>query len=179
MSAPTGLILTPPFDPTPYIETYDSQFIASGLAMGANTGFFHAVPIRQTRLLIAKFRIFVVATGNNVDVGLYRLDGTNLVLLTSSGSTVVGGNNTVQAIDPLAVAYVEPGVQYYLGMAADNATPTFGRKTSAHAAISAMGPVVRHGSKASSFPLASNAATVDTTALTTSTQHYFVRASAT
>lgn len=117
----------------------------------ANAAVFARVrvgaPLRVTRM-----HTFIGAASGNVDLGLYRSDdgGTTLTRIASTGSTAASGTNAEQVIALTAAVTLVPGIDYYLAMAADNATVTVARQTIS----SGMAVLGNHYvGKASSFPL--------------------------
>lgn len=168
-----------PIDPAPYVQSCDVQLIiAGGAAIVGNTLNVHDVPIRSTPLAIAKMRVWVVNQANNVDVGVFSSDGTTLTLVGSSGSTVVGTAGE-QIINMLATVVLQPGVQYYLGICPDNVASTWGRAGASGFAISKEGPTFSGGSRATSFPLATNATSFTLASLTAISARFWIRGSAT
>ena len=81
---------------------------------------------------------------NNVDVGIYRIDGVPLV---TTGSTAQSGTNAVQTIN-ITDLDLPPG-RYYLAMACDGTTGLIVRAVPASAAMQSLGAF----QQASAFPL--------------------------
>lgn len=166
-------------DPFPWSETFDAGANSSGAAIGANAGIFVMLPLRATALAVVKARIWIDTTGNNCDVGFYSSDDTTLTLLTSTGSTVVGSAGAQLIAFLSALQTQQPGLRYWVGLAADNATPKFGRQLLGYSGALGAGPLVQAGSKAASFPLATNAATVTISGLSAVNSRPWIRLAAT
>jgi hypothetical protein len=102
-------------------------------------------------VLIDNIRIINGATVNgNVDVGVYRFDGTNYVRLASSGSVAQTGTSANQLIPLTAGVTVQDGD--YLAFASDSATATVWRTTGISPTLVGS-PMNLSLIKGSSFPL--------------------------
>lgn len=138
------------------VDAFPRSMVTAGAVTTANQAYF--VKIRFPRALrVSALLIYVTVQANNVDVGLYDCEtvglhdtSSTLRWLASSGSTAVGAANAVQSLALTAPVTVIPNKDYWLALAADNATPAFGR----------IGPVaafmtydLRTATKATSFPL--------------------------
>jgi hypothetical protein len=173
------LILPGGADPYPYDETVDAALVASGAALGANTLALMSVPNRSTPLTVAKLRITIDTTdaSGHVDVGIWQtLDYVTATLLYSSGSTAVAGVG-IQTFTLGTPLVHQPGVQWYCGLCPDGATAKFGRAVAGYTAQLLLLPDV--GSKASMFPLASNATSITLSTLAALTSTFWMRGSAT
>lgn len=138
------------------VETYPRAMVTAGAVTTANQMYIAKVRFPRA-LTVSAMLIYVTVTGNNVDLGIYDCAtaglhdaSSTLRWLGSTGSTAVGAANAVQSIALTASVNVVTGKDYWLALAADNATPAFGR----------IGPVglfmtydLRTGTKATSFPL--------------------------
>lgn len=108
-------------------------------------------------VLIDTIRLANGATVNgNVDVGVYRFDGTNYVRIASSGSVAQAGTSAVQALTLTAPVTVRDGD--YLAFAADSATGTYRIMTHVGSALVGT-PMNLSLAKATSFPLPTSIAT--------------------
>lgn len=134
-------------------------FGGAAAVLAANTLLLIRQPREVEDRTITSLKIYVGSAGapNNVDVGMWLNDGTNLVLLSSSGSTVLSGTNAWQTINLLVPQTKTRGLDYHFGFVPDSATPTLGRFNTA-AGLLFDGYFV--ASKASMFPLAANAASL-------------------
>jgi hypothetical protein len=98
---------------------------------------------------IDSIKILVGTQSGNVDVGVYRFDGTNYVRLASSGSTAVGATGQ-QILTLTSAVTVQDGD--YLAVAVNNGTATLRLMT--HIGSSFVGtPINLSLAKATSFPL--------------------------
>lgn len=107
-----------------YVPTYLGNNYApnSGDDVGSvNRAYFIPISV-PTPLSISNMNIRVNTSSGNIDVGIYKADGT---LIESSGSTTCPTTGT--AIIPLSnTATLQEGI-YYLAISADNVTATFNR----------------------------------------------------
>lgn len=165
-------------NPAPYVESIAPIRIAASGAIVGNTLHIADLPMVAQPLAVAKVHVWVGTSSGNVDVGLWRSDDTTLTLLTSSGSTAVGTGSAEQIISLLATVVLQPRTQYYVGICPDNVTATWGRD-SAGVNFTAVGPVNPGGSKASQFPLASNATSVAHSGFTAVSNRFWMRVAAT
>jgi hypothetical protein len=139
----------------------------------ANDVVLMELPQRNDSLVIAKIRLWVANQAGNLDVGLWRFDGATWTLITSSGSTAVGTGAAVQTVTLLAPYTRPPRTRTYIGLSTDSGTATFGRAPGllllGLADFSLVG-------KATSFPLATNAASFGTGAVAANSRPYWLRA---
>lgn len=95
---------------------------AGGTWPAANRAIF--VPIVVDEIVtVSKIAVLPTVQSGNLDVGIYREDGTRLV---SAGSTAVGTAGAVQVID-ITDTVLDPGV-YFLALCVDNTTAAFQRQ---------------------------------------------------
>lgn len=126
MSAPTGLVLPQMGGAQlPWVVSINPHG-SSGAAGVANSGYFARVRVGRP-LPITRMSCWVGTASGNVDLGIYQSDGTTLTRIASTGPTAVAGTNTTQTIVLTSAVTLAPGVDYYLAIAADNATATFAR----------------------------------------------------
>lgn len=176
----TSLIQSERGNQFPYAESIPAwAAVGASSVQNANNVVIQRMPRLIDPLPVAKVRLYVIATSGNLDVGVYTFDGTTWTLQSSSGSTAVGSATTVQTVSMLTTYVVQPGVDWYIGLSADNTTATFQRTAAGVAAIFAAGPVgLSMAFKASSFPLATNATSFVAAGLTlTNTFAFWLRAS--
>lgn len=143
---------------TDNILNYSSDSIWSFSA----TGFASAAYPAANRALFFPFRLYLpftatrmfsftgatVAGTNHIDFGIYTLNGN---LIVSTGSTLLVGANTVQAVAFAAATPLNPGT-YYMAIATDG-TDTFFRK-SVNAQIER---IIGKYQQAAAFPLPATA----------------------
>jgi hypothetical protein len=79
----------------------------------ANQAYLSSFRVGKT-LTISTLSIFVAVSSGNVDLGIYRSDGTTLTKIASTGSTVVAGTAAWQTIALTASVVLVPGYRYYL-----------------------------------------------------------------
>jgi hypothetical protein len=101
--------------------------VGGASTLTANRAYFVKFTVDYPRTIGAITLYISVATSGNVDVGVYQGNATLLTRLASSGSTPTGPINTAQKIALSSTITVVPGVNYYLALAADNATVSVGR----------------------------------------------------
>ena len=132
-----------------FVQSFDSVGLLSSGATSANNGFLALVRVAKP-IKVSTIKIFVGTASGNVDAGVYSSDGTTATRLASAGSTAAAGANAIQTLALSTPVTLQPGVDYYLAFAPDNATVAIGR-ASATGAVVALGN--RALTKATSFPL--------------------------
>ena len=125
--------------------------IASAVWPSANLAIFIPFTLPEASTALAMFSYNGATASGNLDVGLYKADGTKLV---SMGSTAQSGTSRLQTLD-ITDTVLPAGELLYLAMAMDNATGTTFRLTgSANVGqLRACGVM----QQASAFPLPSTA----------------------
>jgi hypothetical protein len=137
-------------------ETFDRR-IATGVApLTANQ--MYVAKVRFPRVMtIANMLAYIGTQSGNLDMGIFdcavagpHTTASVLRWLASTGSVAAGAGGAVQVAALTAPLTVRPDKDYWLAIAADNATVTFAR----------IGPIaammtydLRTGTKATSFPL--------------------------
>lgn len=160
----TDAIMAALVDPFPYDETIPVYAATADATMGTNTLVLVEAPRRMTALTVGHIDLYVATSSGNLDVGVYSFDGTTWTLLTSSGSTAAGDATSRQTVTLLDEATRQPGERWFYGFAGDNGTLTIRRTPTNVAAVTStdQSAVI----KTSSFPLATNAASFTTAAVT-------------
>lgn len=143
-------------NPYPYIQTYDplnADFVASG-AWTANDLRLMRLPRLNAPMATTNATIFVGTSSGNGDIAVYQSadNGTTMTRVASTGSVALSGTNA--AFTTALVVDWEAGVDYWAGIALDNATATLGRlfHLATGAGNATLTRPVRSALKGSSFP---------------------------
>lgn len=150
-------------DQMPYVSTLGLEAGQTAATLTANQAYLVRVRVAKP-LTISTLTFFVGTASGNVDAGIYQSDGTTLTRLAAAGSTAAAGASATQTLTLSAPVTLQPGIDYYIAFAADNATVTIARNSVVNSAIPFRGK--RALQYATSFPLpaslvlASGAATV-------------------
>lgn len=86
----------------------------------ANLALFYPFSVSKPCTAVKLWIINGAVASGNLDLGIYRDDGTRLV---SSGTTAQSGTTGIQPVDTTDLGLV-PGVQYYMGCSMDGVTAT-------------------------------------------------------
>lgn len=132
-----------PYD-LPYIGIPNAGTTAGQSVNSSNRAYFISIYVTQPTVAYA-MRFHVGSQSGNIDVGIYD---ENMNRITSSSSTACPANGA--AVVNFLTPAIIPAGSYYLALAADNSTATFGGS-------SAMNPQEAQFFRASSFPLPASA----------------------
>ena len=99
--------------------------IASAVWPSSNLAIFIPFTLPEASLALAMFSYNGATASGNLDVGLYKADGTRIV---SMGSTAQAGTSALQTLD-ITDTTLPGGELLYLAMAMDNTTGTTFRLT--------------------------------------------------
>lgn len=114
----------------------------------ANTAYLIAIPPLTRAVTVTKLRLYIATSSNNLDVGIYSYDGTDLTRVVSLGSTASPGTGS-RDFD-IADTALSVGTRYYFAYAPDNATISVRTTQPAGTSPTIDGMML---SKATSFPL--------------------------
>lgn len=147
----SALIQSGQFD---FVSSHGQITRTASIAAGTQTANSASlVLVRVSKpVLITNLSLYIGGASGNVDVGIFTRNGTTYTLVASSGSVAAAGTNAIQTIPLTAPYWLMPGVNYYFGEVADNATVTIGRTSAVSSSVPAVG--LENGIKASLFPLA-------------------------
>lgn len=136
-----GLDLIPAsgLDQMPYVETIDGRFVNATGGVTAQQGYFMRLDRLSASLTVSALKVCngTVVAGN-VDLGIYRSDGSTLTLVASTGATALSGNDAIQTINLTAAYTLLPGIDYYFALVCSSASP-FDRFVSNRPGVSALG----------------------------------------
>lgn len=131
------------------VESYPLAAGGTAATLAANTAYLAKVRVSRP-VRITQMSYLVGTASGNVDLGVYQSNGTTLTRMGSTGSTAAAGSSVIQTIALTATVWINPGVDYYLGIAPDNGTVSIGRVTP-NSVVTTLGR--RAVSIATSFPL--------------------------
>lgn len=104
-----------------YVESYDGRLLTTNGLLTQNAA--HLVNVRVGKPLpVTTAEFYVTVQNGNINAGLFSFDGTNFVLLASTGSTAVGAANAVQSVALTTGYTLQPGVDYWVALATDSAS---------------------------------------------------------
>lgn len=104
-----------------YVESYDGRTLTTNGTLTQNAA--HLVNFRvDSALPVTTAEFYVTVQHGNINAGLFSFDGTNYVLLASTGSTAAGAANAVQSVALTAGYTLQPGIDYWLALATDSAS---------------------------------------------------------
>jgi hypothetical protein len=134
-----------------FIESVTKDATIAAATVGANVAYCMRIQV-EAPITVATLSIVNGGTiSGNVDVGIYRSDGTTLTRLVSAGSTAQAGVSAIQTFNTTDVDLF-PGFEYYLVFSIDNTTGILLRATTSSAASLMSKRVVAFNT---SFPLPS------------------------
>lgn len=141
MGTELDLILPSGVNPFPWIETYDPR-VPVGTVSGTttvDTAFLARLPRLSAPLPITQATYYVAGTSaGNVDIALFRLDGSTYTLVASTGMVAAGSINDDKTVALTAATVVMPGLDYYAGFCETDGTLTIAR-TSTFVQINGVG----------------------------------------
>jgi hypothetical protein len=111
----------------PFVETFPAHMVNAPVAsMAADYLYFCRVRVGAA-LTIDTMTYEVGVAAGNVDLGVYTESGGTWTRVARTGVTAAAGATALQSIALESAYTLEPGIDYYLTLACDNATLTVSR----------------------------------------------------